>query len=214
MEVDEVEDYARRRYNAVNDTRFFTSQELQSYMWDAQMQLAREALCIRGVYSTVSVSGQMEYPLPTRTIAVKRVSYNGQKVEPRSLDEILALVGTTVAPSGTPYCYAIWNEILYLSPTPAEDDLTIKVFSFNEPTDVSSAGELEVPTRYHLDIAEYVIWQMCIKDKNYQGANYHERRWADRIAKAKAFERKMLRADQQSFMRDDSGAIDSWTSVR
>lgn len=214
MDVTDLEDYARRRYNAVNDTRFFTSAEILAYIWDAQMHLARETGCIRTVYTSTSVADQQEYAFPTRTIMVKRVSYDGIKIEPRPLDEVLALTSSVAAPTGTPYIYAIWNEVLYLGPIPATSGATIKVFSINEPDEVTATSTLDVPTRYHMDLAEYVNWQMCVKDKNYQGAEYHQRRWEDIVTKAKAFERKMLRGDRISFVKDADRELDSWIMVR
>ncbi len=214
MEVDEVEDYARRRYNVVGDTRFFTSLEIQRYIWAAEMELARETFCVRNTFSAVSVSGTQEYPFPSRTLAIKRVSYDSCRVEPRTLSEVLALTSSVAAPIGQPAIYAIWNEVLYLAPIPDTDGLEIKIFSIDEPEEVSTSATLSVPTRYHLDLAEYVVWQMAVKDKNYQGATYHEKRWHDIVTKAKAFERKALRTDQQGFMRDSDRDFDSWTSIR
>ncbi len=214
MEVDEVEDYARRRYNVVGDTRFFTSLEIQRYIWAAEMELARETFCIRNTFSTVSVAGQQEYPFPSRTLAIKRVSYDGVRVEPRSLAEVLALTSSVAAPIGQPAIYAIWNEVLYLAPIPGVDDLTILIFSIDEPEEVETSATLSVPSRYHLDLSEYVVWQMAVKDKNYNGASYHEKRWRDIVNRAKAFERKSLRTDQQGFMRDADRDFDSWTSIR
>ncbi len=214
MLVTDLETYCRQRYNAVNDTRFFTSDELYSHIWAAEMQLAKETQCIRSVFSTVSVAAQSEYAFPTNTLAIKRLSYDGMKVEPRALDEIQNQLATAAAPSGRPYMYAMFNEVLYFAPTPDVAGLTIKVFSINEPTQVTAASTLDVPTRYHLDLVEFVIWQMCLKDKNYQGAMLHQKIWEDTVKKAKAWERKMLRGDQMSFVRDTDRDMETWVLAR
>lgn len=214
MNVTDLESYIRRRYNAVNDTRFFTSAELYQYIWDAQMQLARESWCIRSVFSTTSVASQQEYSFPSRTISIKRVTYDGIKVEPRALDEVLNLTGSVAAPTGRPYIYAIWNEVIYFGPIPDADALTIKIFSINEPDEVTVSSALDVPTRYHLDLSEYAVWKMCLKDKNYEGAARHEVIWNGILQKAKAFERKMMRGDRMSFMTDSDRDVDSWIMVR
>ncbi len=214
MDVSDLEDYCRRRYNAVNETRFFTSLEIMAYIWDAEMQLARQSHCIRNVYSTTSVASQQEYAFPTRTIAIKRLSFDGIKVEPRPLDEVLNLTSSVASPTGRPYIYAIWNEVLYFGPIPDTDGLAIKIFSINEPDEVATTAVLDVPSRYHMDLSEYVVWQMAIKDKNYQGAQYHQARWESIVRDAKAFERKMMRGDRMSFVTDDDRECSTWNSVR
>ncbi len=205
MTPTELDDYCRRRYNAVGDT-FYSSTEMLTYIWDAQMQLARETWCIRDVYTTTTVASQQEYAFPTPTLAIKRVTYDGTEVEPRSLEEVLDLSSSVASPLGSPYIYAIWGETLYLAPLP-DSALTLKIFSINEPSVVETSSVLEVPTRYHLDLAEFVNWQMAVKDKNYQGAALHKDNWEERVRKAKAFERKMLRGQQFSFVRDVDGDI-------
>lgn len=214
MTPTEVETYARQRYNAVSDTRFFTSAELQRYMWDAEMQLARETLCIRNTYETLSVVSQQEYSVPTRSIMVKRVSYDDIKIASRSLDEVLELTSSSAAPIGSPYIYALWNEVLYVAPLPDTAGLTIKIFSIDEPSEVTAASVLDVPTRYHMDLTEYMNWQMAIKDKNYEGASYHKTRWDEIVKGAKVFERKMLRGDAFSFVKDADTELDAWSSAR
>lgn len=209
MTPSELEEYARQRYNAVSNTRFFTSSEMRRLIWDAQMQLARETFCIRDVLTTTTVASQQEYSFPTTTIAIKRVTYNGVRVDPRPLEEVLDLTSSVASPTGSPYLYAIWNETLYLAPTPSEAQ-TLKIFAIVEPSEVTAASTLEVPTRYHMDLAEYLNWQMCVQDKNYQGAALHKENWEAIVRKAKAFERKMLRGQQFSFVKDADRDVDSW----
>jgi hypothetical protein len=213
MTPGEITAYARQRYNATADTRFFTETELYTLIWDAQMQLARETDCIRNVYTTTTVASQQEYSFPTSTIKIKRITYNGYRVDPRSLQEALDMTSSSASPTGTPQFYAIWNETLYLAPIPAEAQ-TLKIFSINEPTQVSASSTLDVPSRYHLDIGDYLLAQMATKDKNYAGAAVHLQRWAETLQKAKAFERKMMRGDGLAFVRDVDRDTDSWVIAR
>ena len=213
MTPDEVATYARQRYNAVSNTRFFTAAELYTLLYDAQMQLARESFCIRDTYETTTVVDQQEYSFPTATLAIKRVTYDGYEVVPRPLKEVLDLTAGSATASGSPQWYAIWDETLYLAPVPAEA-VTLKIFSVNEPSTVSSTSVLDVPTRYHLDLAEYLLAQMATKDKNYQGAAVHLERWQKALRDAKAFERKALRGQELTFVRDADGDVDTWTRIR
>jgi hypothetical protein len=207
-----LELYCRQRYNAIGDAMFSES-EMLAYIWDAQMQLAKETWCIRDVYTTTTVASQQEYPFPTQTLAIKRLTVNGDEAEPRTLEEVLDLTSSAASPTGLSYIYAIWNEVLYLGPTP-DGAYPLKIFSVNEPAEVTTSSTLEVPTRYQMDLADYVNEQMCIKDKNYVGAQVYAGKWAEKVMKAKAQERKILRGQQFSWVRDSDRDLDVWGGLR
>ena len=201
-------DYARQQYNAVGDP-LFPDALMRGYVYDAEMELATATKCIRAVYTTTSVASQQEYSFPSRSISVKRVTYNGVRVQPKSLDEVLNLTSTPAAATGTPYIYAIWNDTIYFGPIPVSAGLSIKVFSFNEPSQkTSNLSTLDVPDRYHLDIADFMLERMCIQNKNYQGAAVHAKKWRDKVDKARSTERKMMTGDGFSFVRDEDREFD------
>jgi len=211
MTPTELTDYARQRYNAVGDAHFADG-EMRRYIWQAQMELAKESLCIRSVYTTSTVASQQEYSFPTSTISIKRITIAGNKIEPRSLEEVLDLSSSVASPTGASYIYAIWNEVLYLAPIP-DAVYALKIFSVNEPQEVTTTSILEVPSRYHLDLAEFINEQMTLKDKNYQGAALYTVKWKEAKRAAKVFERKMLRGQQLSFVKDADRMIDMWGSM-
>jgi hypothetical protein len=212
MTPTELEEFCRQRYNAVGDT-FFSSGEMLRYIWDAQMQLARETACIRSVYTTSTVASQQEYSFPTQTIAIKRVTVNGYRADPRTLEEVLDLTNSTAAPTGLSYIYAIWDEVLYLAPIP-DAVYTLKIWSINEPAEVETDSTIEVPSRYQLDLADYVNEQMAIKDKNYAGSAVYAAKWAEKLRKAKADEQKLLRGQEFSFVKDVDSYRNSWGLIR
>ena len=83
MDVSDLVTYARQQYNATSDS-FFSDTELYSYIYDAQMQLARFTSCIRGTYTQSTVASQQEYSMPSDVISVKRVTYDGKRLAPIS----------------------------------------------------------------------------------------------------------------------------------
>lgn len=194
---------ARRRYNAVNETRFFSDQELYGYLWAAQMDLAREAYAIEQLYTTSTVASQQEYSYPTNTIAIKRITYDGIKLHPFSFreDDSVTLSNAASTATGTPQYYAVWNETIYLRPIPAGVG-TLKIFSYNEPQEVTNTSSLEVPTMYHLDLVEYLLWMMASKDKNFKAAEMHERQWTQKLSRARAYQRRRLRGDSFTAVQD------------
>lgn len=196
-------EYARQQYNSVGDD-FFSDTELYRHIWSAQNELAREALLIEQTYSTTGVVSQQEYDYPTNTIAIKRITYNGLKLEPITFREDDAFTNGSAATTqtGTPLFYMVFNEVIYLRPIP-DTAYTLKIFSFNEASEITSASStIDVPTFFHQQIADYLLWRMAAKDQNYTAAQYYEQRWADNVKKAKIWKKKRLRADGFSNVQD------------
>ena len=154
MTPSELAEYARRQYTAVGDA-FFSDPELYQYIWAAQLELATEALCIRRVYTASTVAAQQEYEYPTNALSIKRVTYDGEKLTPITFREEDALTSPAVTVSGSPQYYAVWNDTLYLTPIPDAVG-TLKIFSINEPQEVDNTSVLEVQTRYHLKMADFL----------------------------------------------------------
>lgn len=203
MDVQDLLEFARQRYNAVGD-EFFSDAELYRHVWAAQMVLAHEARVIERVYQTTTTASQQEYAYPTNTILIKRVTYDGNKLMPITFreDDTLTLNNSTTTATGTPQYYALWNETLYLRPIP-DDALTLKVFSVSEPQEVTSNSTLEVPSMWHLGMADYLCWQMALKDKNLQAAAQYEKTWQATVQKAKRWQRLRLRGDALHSVKDE-----------
>ena len=202
MTPSELSEYARQQYNSLNDD-FFTDAELYRHIWAAQAELARKALVIERTYTASSVASQAEYEYPTNTIAIKRVTYNSSKLMPISFREYDSLVqNTTTVPTGTPQYYFVWQETMTLYPTPDTSSYTIKVWSYNEPQEVSVTSTLEVPSLWHLPMADYLCWKKATKDKNLAAAQLYKDNWDQAIIDAKAWQRKRLRGDSFSSVTD------------
>lgn len=203
MTPGDIATYARQRYNAVNDT-FFADTELYTMIWHAQMELARETYCIRKVYTTTTVVSQQEYQKPTTCFSVKRITYNGRKlfkITDRE-DDALTLNNQVTAATGTPQYYWEWDTAIELRPVP-DDTQTLKIYSYDLPQQVSAGSTLDVPARYHQDIADFLNWQMCAKDKNFEAAAFYQNSWLKRVADAKRYERKLLRGDSFTHVLDE-----------
>jgi hypothetical protein len=194
--------YVRQQYNAVGNT-FFSDSELFSHIWNAQGRLAREALCIERVYTTTTVASQQEYSYPTNTIGIKRITYDGRKLSTVTMreDDALTLSNSTTAATGTPQYFYIWNQTLYLRPVP-DTALTLKIFSYNEPQEVTSASSIEVPTMFHMDLADFVLAKMSLKDQNFDGYSLYNGRWEYAVMKAKRDMRKLKRTESYTSIQD------------
>jgi hypothetical protein len=202
MTPQEVQEYARQQYNSVGDD-FFSDTELYRHVWAAQMDLALKSRCIRRVYTTSTVVAQHEYSKPTNTISIKRITYNGQKLLPITMreDDALTLSNSLTSQSGTPQYYYEWGDSFFLRAIPDAVG-ALKVYSFNKPQEVTSASTLEVPDRYHLQLADYLIWKQAAKDKNWDAARFYQEIWMKTLKEAVGYERTLLRGDAFATVQD------------
>lgn len=209
MNATTLEEYCRQRYNAVNDT-FFSQAELWKAMEEGQMELATKARVIRGVYSSTSVASQREYDYPTRAISIARIEYDGAKLEPISWDEDdkVTLGDTDTTDTGTPAFYTLWNDIIYLRPTPSTDSLTIKVYTYDRPRALSSGDlTLDIPIEYHYDLSYFVLHYMAIKDTNPKMADYYVKQWDKVIENALSWQRKKERGNRMRRVQTEYGNV-------
>jgi hypothetical protein len=196
MTIDQVEQAARERYNAVGEP-FWSQSEMWNLMYGACLELAVETLCIERTYSTTTVAATQEYAFPTNVIMVKRVTYDGSKIEPISQrqGDALTLNQNAVTISGAPQWYAQFNETFTLYPTP-DDAKTLKVWGIVEPQAITTAtATLEVPSFCHMRLLNYMLAEMYAKDKDFNSAGYYKGLWEKDKIQVKAWMRKMRRGD-------------------
>lgn len=203
MTPTDLETYVRQRYNAVGDT-FFSQAEIFNYFYQAQMELAREAYCIKSTRTITSVSGQRVYSFPTTTISIKRVEYDGQRVFPNDFVEDDALTGNNPDETltGRPEFYQQWGDQIYFRPTPDTSSVAIKVYSFDMPSLPTATGTLDVPSIYHLDLADYSLFCMFAKDKNHQMADYHLAIWNNKKKEVIRSQRSLVVGDAFQVVKD------------
>ena len=211
----EVIAYARQQYNAVNDS-FFSDAELYTHVWHAQSRLAKEKL-VENTYETDTVADQQEYTFPTSVIALKRIAWDGKRLTPITFKEDDWLTGfdADTTSAGTPTHYAVFDRVIYLRPTPSAA-YTLKLFTFDEPAEVSATSTLDVPEEFHLDLANFVLWKMALKDQNFQAADYYKREWqgddgeSGAVSRARQWTRRRATADGFRVVRDEDAIAPTW----
>lgn len=204
MDVSDIEEAARQQYNGIGDD-FFNSIDFTRSIYQACLVLAREALCIEATYSTTTVDGTQEYSLPSNTISIKRVTYDGKKLQRVNMreDDSLTLMNSGTTTEGTPTYYYEWDDSIFLRPIP-DTAATLKIYSYNEPSEVTTASTLEVPTQFHMDIVEFVLSRMYAKDKDTQMAAYHRDNWNEAVKAAKKWARLRKRGDSMAAVQDEN----------
>ncbi len=175
----QIEADARRKYNATGDN-FFSSEDFYDLIYDAETQLAEEALVIENTYTANSVADQREYAYPTRAIAIKRIEYNGRKLRYTTFreDDSITLSNADTTASGTPEEYQLWNRTIFLRVIPDTSSLTIKLYTYDRPNLQSTpTANLDTPEHYRKDIVNFCIANMAMKDGNVNVATQYFNRW-------------------------------------
>lgn len=203
MTPTEIVEYARQQYNAVGDT-FFSDAELYRHIFQAQMELAMKAGCIKSVYTTTTVASTQEYSRPTNAIVIKRITYNGVKLAPITMreDDAITFSNQTTTASGTPAYYFEWGSSIFLRPVP-DGAQTLKMWTIDKPQTVTATSTLDVPDRYHYAIADYLTWRIALKDKNVALAKEYQAGWERALLEAVKHERKRLRGDSFYGIQDN-----------
>lgn len=207
----QIEQAARERYNAVGET-FWSSSEIMTLIYGACLELAIETLCIEQTYTTTTVSGTAEYAYPTNTISIKYITYNGIPVDPIDLDQGNSITLNTVTSNttGSPLGYSIWNDTITLWPTP-NDAQTLKIYSYNEPQEVTSNSTLEVPSVFHLRLVNYVVSEMYAKDKDFSSAKYYKGIWENDKIHIKRWVAKRKRGHRFAAVKDEEALPGSYS---
>lgn len=202
MTPSQLEQSARRRYNAVNDT-FWTQAEMLDMMFQAQMELATECLVIQNKYTTTTVASQQAYAWPTRAISIKRVAYDGAKIDPIDMreDDAISLTNTTSIATGIPQFYFSWERSIYLQPVPSEAK-TLDIWTYDYPETVVVTSALSVPCEYQPGMVYFMLAEMALKDGNFALSDRYKARWDGEKAKALKLESKRKRGDGPARIKD------------
>jgi len=203
MTSTEVETAAREQYNAVGDTNW-SQTEIMRLIYAACLDMARKSLCIEDVFSASTVASQQEYSYPTNVISIKRVTYEGARLEKITFKEDDYLTGRNQATTatGTPTHYAEFNNTIYLRPTPAAVG-TLKVFAYVEPQAVTTTSTLEIPTLFHMDLVDFVLSRMYAKDKDFNSAQYFQGMWDKHVIEARKYVRIKSKGDSFAAVQDE-----------
>lgn len=198
-----VAELARQQLNAIGDS-FWSDNELYLHIFNAQMELATKTKCIQEVYTTLTTAGTQEYAKPTSAVSIRRITYNGRVLTPITMrqDDQVTLLNQATTTRGTPTAYFEWGDSIFLRDIPDSSTATLKIFTFDQPQTVSSTSTLDVPSRYHADLADYVAWRMALKAQRMQMAAEFKKQWDGKVLEAVRFERVRLRGDSFTSVND------------
>lgn len=201
---------SRERYNSIGDS-FYSDDEVLGLAYDACLMIATECKLIESTYTTTTVAGTQGYAYPTNVIDLKRVTYNGQKLKPITMrdDDMITILNQETSDTGTPQYYFIWSNTLYLRPVPASA-LALKLYTHNQPSEISTSSTLEIPSQFHMDIVTYCVSQMAAKDTNMTAAEYFDTKFEKAMLRMKRWAAKRKRGDSFASVQDEERTIGSY----
>lgn len=178
MTLTQFVDYVRNRHNASGDSNWSDS-EIYSLITGR----CNEVLSIIGLIegtdtSTTTVASTQAYSLPSNTITIKALLYNGELLQPISFKEWEEEKSSGSTPTGTPKTYVVWNSQVLLIPTPdAANTLTFYIEKLHPLIDGSAQSTIDLPAVLHYRLADGVICDMAAKDMNQQMMTFYEQKW-------------------------------------
>jgi len=195
---------ARLKYNATDDTTYFTEAELYGYLYQGEVELSLHSRCIEITTSTTTVTGTSQYTLPTNSFEIKRITYDGVKLRPIDFreDDALTLNDADTTDKGTPAYYVIWGDIVELRPIP-DKAKTLQFRVYKNPEVMTAAASMSTPVRYHMWLTDYIISEMYAKEQNKSQAMHYRALWEQHKSDAKRLERKRRRGDGFAVVKDE-----------
>lgn len=190
MTPTQLADAARRSYNANESDPFFSNQQMFEWMYDAEMALCTESWVAKNTFETTTVAGTRSYAYPTNMIKVRRVTYDGERLDEITFreDDLLTGMQEDVSDQGRPVGFVDFDNVIFLRPTP-DSAKELKIYGYVQPPAIPGAtSTLTTPDEYHPMIKLFLLQQMSVKDKNYDGARYYGNLWETALIKSRRYE--------------------------
>lgn len=201
----QVEEAIRRRYNAVNDS-FFAQDEIFKIIYEAETILAIEDKVIEDLDASITtVAGTRAYDFPSNTLEIKRIEYNGQKLEKVDLrdDDQITLWNRTTTTQGTPKYYLTFGEKIYLRDIPDAAQV-LSIYRYKLPTLLTTASTtLTVPTYCHTALINYGAMIVALKDQNAAMADRYGAAWESDRKRIQKIAKMRKRGDTFASVKDE-----------
>lgn len=204
MLVTDIQTAARDLYNGIGDS-FFSDTQINNWITQACNEFCKESYLIDTITTTATVIGTQGYAYPTNAIAIKRVVVGGRKLKRITFrqDDAITLSNQASTQSGFPVYYTDFNNTLYLRSIP-DSIYTMVIYSQNMQTPITSnVIPLDIPTLFHFDLVDYVLYRMFTKDKDLMNMQFHKSAWSEHLVRARSWKALQKRADSFTTVQDE-----------
>lgn len=135
--------------------------DIKTFLNAAQIDVARRTTYLGKRAQTSSVASDGTYELPDDLLLIKKVTYNGTKLE-KIDEEVLDDLNPTAdngSSVGTPTHYYLWGRILHLNPWPeSAGSGNIDIWYIKSPAElVDDTDVTELPANCHEDMVKYAL---------------------------------------------------------
>lgn len=195
MTPTEILDAARDLYNASGDT-YFSDTQMYNWLWNGCHEMARKAWLIENIYTSTTVASQQGYSYPDYTLAIKRVTCDGRKLKRITgrEDDSISLSNAATLTTGLPQYYTDFDNVIYLRAVP-DDAYTLEIWSYDDHPVIAAASTILLPTLFHMDLVDYLLYRMFAKDKDITNSMAAKADWQQHVVDAVAFQRRKRRTD-------------------
>lgn len=171
----QIEEYCRRVTNTKDDDFFASAEIIENYLYSACLQVSEQVPCLETYQTAVSVASQQTYSIPDDAMQIKRVVYDGNKLQKITMRQLDTLEGneTLDQATGRPEYYWIWGDYLYLYPVPNASSDTIEIYSIDRHSAIAATDtSISIPKEWHTRLCNFIIAQIHYKQGDSRAVEY------------------------------------------
>ena len=200
MDVPTLIRRVKRSFGDDGDVMLSNPQDYLDWANEAQMRIVRETNCLTGSVSRAANTFPLAYPADF--LRLRRLVYGTVVLSEINIEDLdLKSFDTTV--KDTPMYFYFINNTIALYPTPVTSDTTVVTVQYSkQPTTLTLTSDvLTVPTHYHDDIVNWILYRAHERNENWQAADHA----SQMFEKAFGFRTEDINQTEDSYpvIRDD-----------
>lgn len=179
----EVLAYVKRQFGDESGVQI-TDADITRWVNQAQVEIVNKNPMIQATASGSTVAGTQKYAVPTDLIQLESIFVDGIWMEPSNFETIRAQLGNDTTTQGAPMYWYVWNNQIYLWPTPSQVWSMDINYSKLPNRVVSSADLLGVPDRYYDRVCEYSMSKAYELDEDWSAHTVQRQTFEDKLMEA------------------------------
>lgn len=180
----DVFSYVKRQFGDESGVQI-TDADITRWVNQAQVEIVNKNPMIQATATQTAVVGQQTYDVPPDMIQLESVFVDSMILEQSNFETIRATMGMGAnIEQGIPLYWYVWNNKIYLWPTPSEAK-TIEVNYSRLPTRVTAQSDfLGVPDRYYDRICEFAMSKAYELDEDWSAYQVNRQQFEDKLLEA------------------------------
>lgn len=170
-----------------------TDDDIMRYINDAQHEIvAHNESVLEATDTQDLVAGTNNYAFPVDLMVLRSIRFkfsdmlSYEVLKGYSLQEFDSMIRDwdgTHHGEGTPYIYTVYDNTIYIFPTPNTDSTDgLKILYSQNPTEVTLiTDELSLPLIYHNAICKYCMREANVLDEDYEASAMHDVRFQEDV---------------------------------